>query len=903
MGALPRLLAERCTVTQRTCRPAAVMLLTTALVAAGAGPAAAQPDGPEQVVNGDFADGLAGWNNYPAPSVVDGRGCIDVPANAGAYAAAISQKPIAMVQDETYVLTFSASVTPALSGTVRAVIQAGPEQNYAQAMPEKALPLTAEPQSFSFTFTSGFEIPQAELAFQQSTDNTAAYRLCVDDVSLRGGAEPEPYEPDTGPRVRVNQVGYLPGGPKGATLVTAGTAPLPWQVADGAGAVVATGTTVPRGVDPSAGLNVHTIDFTALRTPGTGYRLTADGETSHPFDVDEAAYERLRRDAKTFFYTQRSGTPISDEVAPGYGRAAGHVGVAPNQGDTAVPCQSLDDDSQKLLVAQGDEPWTCDYLSDVSGGWYDAGDHGKYVVNGGISVAQLMQEYERTKTAASADPGRLGDGTLRVPETGNGVPDLLDEVRWELEWLLRMQVEPGRPLAGMAFHKMADVDWTGLPTDPAADPQKRVLYRPSTAATLNLAAAAAQGARLFAPYDAAFARTLLAASRTAYAAAKANPALYAPAPDAALDPNPGSGPYNDREVADEFYWAAAELYLTTGERAYRDDVLASPEHTADVFPAGGFNWGEVAALGRLDLATVPNDLPGRAQVRASVLAAADAYLDHQEAQPFGQAYAPPGGDYVWGSNSQILNNMQVLGSAYDLSGDARYRDGVVRSMDYLLGRNALNLSYVTGYGDVYARNQHSRMYAHQLDPSTPNPPAGTVAGGPNSTTVSTGDPVTAPLFRNGCPAQFCYIDDIGSWSTNEITVNWNAPLSWVASFLADQDDGSGPARTACAVSYRPAGTGPGLLLGRIEVRNTGTRPLAGRALDYAYTGAQRALAAGGGATVRQAGEWVRISGAGGKTGLRAGRTRTVTVLGVTPWGAAWAPELFRLDGRACSQGS
>jgi endoglucanase len=336
----------------------------------------------------------------------------------------------------------------------------------------------------------------------------------------------------------------------------------------------------------------------------------------------------------------------------------------------------------------------------------------------------------------------------------------------------------------MVHHKIADQDWTGLPLDPAADPQVRELHRPSTAATLNLAAAAAQGARLFARYDRPFAATLLAAAGKAYRAAKAHPAIYAPN-DGANDPSPGSGPYNDSDVADEFYWAASELYLTTGHRNYRHDVLASPLNTADVFTAGGFDWGHVAPLARLDLATVPNGQPGRRAIRRSVLQAATRYLGDQRAQPFGQAYAPPDGNYAWGSNSQILNNMQVIGTAYDISGRRQYRDGVLRSMDYLLGRNALNQSYVTGYGDKFSQNQHSRMYSHQLNPALPHPPAGTVAGGPNSTTATTGDPVSTPLFKNGCAAQFCYIDDIGSWSTNEITINWNAPLSWVASFLAD----------------------------------------------------------------------------------------------------------------------
>ena len=529
---------------------AATALTTPLGLALAAQPATAA--GPEQVVNGTFDTGTTGWNAYPGAGVVDGRGCIDVPAGTGAYGAALIQN-VAIVAGETYELSFTALADPATSGGVRVIIQGGPDVNYAAYLPAERPAFTPDAQTFSYTFTPTASNPSAELAFQQDVVNAAAYQLCIDDVSLTGGSEREVYDPDTRSPVRVNQETYLPAGPKGATVVTESTTALPWQLESATGEVVASGSTTPEGVDRSADLNVHTIDFSSVTQTGTGYTLVVGEDVSDPFDIGADAYERLRDDSKTFFYTNRSGIEILDSLAEGYGRPAGHVGVAPNQGDTAVGCQTLDDDSQELLVKQGDDPWTCDYTVDVTGGWYDAGDHGKYVVNGGISVAQLMQEHERSLTARSADAGALGDGTLAIPEADNGVPDLLDEARWELEFFLKMQVAEGRQYAGMAYHKVADVDWTGLPLDPAADPQERVLYRPSTAATLNLAATAAQGARLWAPYDAEFSARLLEASRTAYAAAQANPELYAPAPDAALDPNPGSGPYNDDDVSDEFY--------------------------------------------------------------------------------------------------------------------------------------------------------------------------------------------------------------------------------------------------------------------------------------------------------------------------------------------------------------
>lgn len=573
-----------------------------------------------------------------------------------------------------------------------------------------------------------------------------------------------PYRPNTGPRVRVNQVGYLPDGPKDATVVTPAVNPVRWQLRDAAGTVVSSGDSVPRGIDASSGQKVHSIDFSGYRTPGTGYTLAADGDTSYPFQIGTAPYDRLRLDALKFFYPQRSGVRIDNRLRPGYGRKAGHL--SRRTGDASVPCL----------------PHTCRYRLNVKGGWYDAGDQGKYVVNGGLAVHQLMSEFERTRYARTAQPGGLGDGTLAIPESGNRVPDVLDEARWEMTFLLSMQVPPGHKLAGMAHHKVQDRGWTGLPTLPGKDKKKRVLYPPSTAATLNLAATAAQAARVFAPYDPAFAARNLAAARTAYAAAQAHPRSYA-----SDDASSGGGAYSDRDVSDEFYWAAAELYLTTGEQRYADAVLTSPyqpatAQLASTQPDTAFGWSQTAQLGRLDLATVPNNLPRRDELRNSIQRSADGYLATLRAQAYGLPYAPVGNRYEWGSNSQVLNNIVVIATAYDLSGDTKYRDGALEGVGYILGRNALNRSYVTGYGEVSARNQHSRWYAHQIDRKLPHPPPGTLAGGPNSALQ---DSVSRAKVK-GCAPQLCYVDDIKAWSTNELAINWNSALAWVASFAADQ---------------------------------------------------------------------------------------------------------------------
>ncbi|WP_406058117.1 glycoside hydrolase family 9 protein [Micromonospora sp. NBC_00860] len=853
---------------------------TLALTGAGAGAAHADPppDAPEQIDNGDFSAGVSPWFSFGtgALAVTDGQLCTTVAGGlANPWDAGIGQDGVPLIAGAEYTLGFAVSATP--GAAVKAVLQLGsaPYTTYA-AVDATA---TGTIQRVEQTFTVPDDNPNAQLIFQVG-GSAQAQTICLDDVSLRGGEPPEPYEPDTGPRVRVNQVGYLPGGPKNATVVTEATEPLPWQLRSAAGAVVASGSTTARGVDAASGQNVQSVDFSSYRTPGTGLTLTVDGETSHPFDISGALYDQLRSDSLQFFYAQRSGIAIDgDLIGDEYARPAGHLGVAPNQGDTNVPCQ----------------PGVCDYSLDVRGGWYDAGDHGKYVVNGGIATYQLLNTFERTRTAATANGGaELADGTLRVPERDNGVPDILDEARWELEFLLRMQVPAGKPLAGMVHHKIHDQNWTGLPLAPQDDPQPRELHPPSTAATLNLAATAAQCARLFAPYDVAFATRCGTAAKTAYAAAKAHPAVYASPTDGT-----GGGAYDDSNVTDEFYWAAAELYLTTGAQNYLADLTASPHHTGNVFDARGFGWQSVAALGRLDLATVPNGLPAAdlARVRASVTAAADTYLAELRRQAYGLPMPGDANSYFWGGNSNVINNAVVLATAFDLTRNPVYRDGAVQAMDYVLGRNALNISYVTGWGEHAAQNQHSRIFGHQLDPNLPRPPAGSLAGGPNAALQ---DPFVAQLLA-GCEPMFCYVDDINSYSTNEVAINWNSALAWISSFLADQGDAGAVPATTCTARYSNYGAWQGGtgFTGQLTIRNTGATAVNGWSVRFAFTGDQRVREAWL-AKVTQSGATVTARNESYNAKIAPGGTVTFGFNATTGGGANPSPGLVTVNGAACS---
>lgn len=563
----------------------------------------------------------------------------------------------------------------------------------------------------------------------------------------------------------VNQNGYVLTGPKKATLINDSSTPLAWQLTDSSGAAVASGVTESVGVDPSLNARTHIIDFTEVTQPGTfTLELTETDTDAVPVTISADPLSDLLTDAVTVFSLQRSGVEIGPDIAgPEYVRRTGHIDVAPNRGDGhVIPLpigQATTADSVDLYEGWGSGPDGLNYETDATGGWYDAGDAGKYVVNGGISVAGLLAILERAQRGGTSLPQEALDR-------------IASEVTWELDWMKRMVVKPGLPYAGMVHHKVSDEHWTGLPSLPADDPEIRYIHRPSTAATLNLAAVAAQAARVFSGTP--FASDMLDLARSTYAAALANPHVLAP--DTNLLTNQGSGPYNDVEIDDEFYWAAAELYLTTGEQTFLEDLRANPYHVASFggtktpWSEVGFDWRDTAAWVRCQLAVVESDLPERREIQDDLLCQATTLVENQKS--FGQLYSPAESHYAWGSNGMMANNGVIVAVAAEVTQTTVLRNAAIESLDYLLGRNGLDISYVTGYGERYVCNQHSRWFAHSLDASLPEPPHGTLSGGPNSDYAGENAAVPADA-----PAQLCFVDDIGAYQVNEFTINWNAAFA------------------------------------------------------------------------------------------------------------------------------
>ncbi|MBN1652369.1 MAG: glycoside hydrolase family 9 protein [Deltaproteobacteria bacterium] len=742
------------------------------------------PGNPHNLLsNGTFDDGssLPWTSSFTAPGsgqafVENGAYCLEV-TNQGnnAWDAQVRHREMVIQRGHSYSIRYTAWASE--NTKVRPKVgMAGPP--YAEYWFE-TIELTPTPRVFTAFFRmSEKDDPTAEFTFHMGGALARAktpFRVCLDDVVL---ADPEfirvakeSTQPSSA-NIFVNQQGYLPNLKKIAVMKSESTAPLRWQLLDASGAEVSSGMTGVFGRDTASGDSLHWIDFSAFQKPMRGLVLQAGGFRSHPFDIDARIYHRMKYDALAYFYHNRSGIEIKLPYAGQkcWTRPAGHLGdkkvaCAPNSG--------------------------CNYSLDVSGGWYDAGDHGKYVVNGGISLWTLFNMYERAKYLGTNSED-FADGRMNIPENRNGVSDLLDEARYQMEFMLKMQVPEGMPLAGMAHHKIHDENWTELGVAPHEDKMTRYLQRPSTAATLNLAASAAQCARIYKDIDPAFAAKCLTAAERAWAAAQENPDRLITAQESV-----GGGAYDDSHVQDEFYWAAAELFVTSGKDIYRDYMVNQSQYfkaAAEVLKpqaseAGmstSMTWQNTETLGTISLAVVPNRLPAEEveAMRRNLINTADSYVKLIDSEGYRVPFKPgPDNQYPWGSNSFILNNLLLIALAYDFTKEIEYLNNVAVGMDYIMGRNPMDQCYVTGYGDRPLRNPHHRFWSHQIKSSNPPAPPGAVSGGPNS---SLQDPYARAAGLVGRAPQKCFIDHIESWSTNEIAINWNAVFAWITAFLDEQ---------------------------------------------------------------------------------------------------------------------
>lgn len=531
--------------------------------------------------------------------------------------------------------------------------------------------------------------------------------------------------------ITVNQLGYAPNGSKIAVFTGSGGA---YEIMDTlTGHTVFQGETGAARFDASSGSTLAQGDFSTLTAPGR-YRIKlASGETSGEFAITEQPYEPLLRGLLKGFYYYRCGTELTATFAGPWAHKACHLDNGYVHGEP--------------------ERW----LSS-SGGWHDAGDYGKYMVAAAKAVADLLLAYE-LNPAAFAAPTHL-------PETDGKVPDVLHECRWELDFVLKLQ----DPHSGGVFHKLTTQHFPPLDLLPEADHAPLCFSPVSATATAGFAAVLAMASRIYRPFDSGFADHCLAAAVRAW-----NWLLAHPQEPGFTNPaDVSTGEYGDNEDADERYWAAAELYRTTGEAGYYTALQA---FAAQDFPKYSLGWADNGGYGTLACLLLPQDkldAAWRAELLAGWLAEADKLVQRCEVDGYRISLTPE--DYIWGSNMVVMNNAMLLLLAHHFSGEESYRAAALEHVHYLMGRNALDISYVSGFGDRPVRHMHYRpSVAARLDTAP-----GLVSGGPNA---GLHDEYAKAHLQGQAPAR-CYVDHVDSYATNEVTIYWNSPAVFaVAMFV------------------------------------------------------------------------------------------------------------------------
>jgi endoglucanase len=549
--------------------------------------------------------------------------------------------------------------------------------------------------------------------------------------------------------IRLNQIGYYPDGPKAAVITDVSATEFTVKSVNSGEIVFKSKLSSPHKSvfsDKSA----KVADFSAVSKAGT-YVLNLPGTgDSYTFEIKPAVFTDLTKAFIRAFYFQRMSAPLPVKYAGKWSRAEGHpdnkIIVHPAAASPARPAGTI---------------------ISCPRGWYDAGDYNKYIVNSGITMGTLLSLYEDF-------PSYFDALKINIPESGDGAPDLLNEIVWNLRWMLTMQ----DPADGGVYNKVTNANFDEMAM-PSECHTPRYVVPKGTAATLDFAAVMAQAGRIFGNFNKVFpglSDSCIKSAEKAWGWAVKNPktAYDQNLMNKEFKPVINTGGYGDSEFSDEFIWAASELYISTGKESYytaypmfHDKLMKIP------------SWNEVKLLGYYTLTrfkkkltnTAIKDLP---QLKARILREAENITKGVSDRAYMTVMGKSAKDYVWGSNSVAANQGILLIQAYKISKDRKYLDYALSNLDYILGRNATGYSFVTGYGHKKPMFPHHRL--SEAD-GVADPIPGFLVGGPN------------PGQQDGCktyPSRIpdeSYTDTLCSYASNEIAINWNAAAAYLAGAL------------------------------------------------------------------------------------------------------------------------
>ena len=533
----------------------------------------------------------------------------------------------------------------------------------------------------------------------------------------------------------INQIGYRPGDFKELALVDANGNV---DFVNSAGQVVLSVTPKAASFWDASGQNVQLVDFSKLSEAGK-YSIKVGGNVLRSdLVVKSQTYEEIFKASIKWFYYQRASMALEQQYAGKWSRAAGHTNATVELHNSTGASGTINS----------------------SKGWYDAGDYGRYIVNSGITTYTLLSLYEHF-------PAYFKTLKWNIPAEGS-LPDLLAEIKWNLDWMLTMQASDGG-----VYHKLTSL---GFPGDvmPAQDNSKLYVIGKSTAATFDFAAIMAMASRIYKPFDATYASKCLDAAKKAFSWGQQHPNQNFTANPSGVS----TGTYEDKDASDEKVLAGTELFITTGDASYKQS--GTSEYIS--------YWGGVLGLATYEKATHQTQFGGDAnEAKQKILGTADGFANRAE-KGFGVVMAKD--DFVWGSNAVASNQGVWLLHAYYLTGEQKYYKAAVKVLDYLLGKNPLDMSFVTGYGSKSAKHPHHRP---STSDNVEEPIPGMLIGGPQPGGEDVGSKAEWKCddYRTG-QAATAYTDQQCSYATNEVAINWNAPLAYLAGALEALNAGHAP---------------------------------------------------------------------------------------------------------------
>lgn len=661
----------------------------------------------------------------------NGELCLDITGTGSLdYANQIYYDGFELNQDCVYELSFDVHSTIERGIQYRLQINGG--DYHAYVMDDITIGTETQHISNQFTMSEASD-PAPRMCmnlghFEGVGDDSVPHKVYFDNIKLTvvDASSAQSVEGIPDPKlVGINQMGYGKDAKKLATVTDRDAKSYEVKsVADDK--VVSKGDVSGWDYDPAVGDKCAVIDFSDVKDQGT-YKIVLDtGAESYEFPVGDGVYDDIYKASVLMFYDQRCGTELDSAIAGDFAHAACHTGTA---------------------IVYGS-----DVAKDVTGGWHDAGDYGRYVVSGAKAVQDLLLTYEDSEYAAK-------DDAIGIPESGNGVPDVLDEVRYELDWMLKMQ----DAASGGVYHKVTALVFpeTVLAVDETDD---MVLAPISYAATADFAAVMAKASVLYAEYDADFAKSCLDAATNAYAFLEANPDMkgYENPEDLV------TGAYDDTHLADETLWASAEMYIATKDAKY----LTATKTALDSNYLTGFGWADIGSYALYDLAKTEGvDADVAKTAKEKLLADADETLSKAESEGF---FTGMGVTYPWGSNMTITNKGMELLAAANLTGDAKYTEYAQKMRDYIFGVNPTGYCYVTGYGSLTPNATHHRP-SQVLKETMP----GMLVGGANN---NLNDPYANAVLYGIAPGR-AYVDNEQCYSCNEVTIYWNSPLIYLLTGL------------------------------------------------------------------------------------------------------------------------